>query len=96
MSEAMRNEFEKWANICGMDLDRAERNLRNDGIRLAKGEYLSMETRFAWSAFQASRESLMIELPPKWLPVCEKGEGANEMRDACIDAIELAGLKVKS
>lgn len=55
MSEVMRAEFEKWAGSCGMDLYRAERNMRtDDGVRLGKGAYICMETRFAWSAWEAA------------------------------------------
>lgn len=39
-------------------------------------------------------DSVVIELPAEWAPVCEADDGANEMRSHCIDAIESAGLRI--
>ncbi|PWK30899.1 hypothetical protein [Pseudomonas sp. OV226] len=74
--------------------------------RREQGMYDSFWVEIVWWAWQVSRESLVIELPPPY-PVPEEPEealddsymdayhAANGMRHACSKFIEAAGLKVK-
>lgn len=57
-------------------------------------EAMAMYAAAYW-AWNEALKSVVVELPPEWKPVSEKDEGANEMRNACIDAIESAGVRVK-
>lgn len=59
-------------------------------------QYEDPVTQVAWWAWKNSRESLVIELPPKWPLQTSADHAANEMREQCVSAIEYgAGLKVK-
>lgn len=97
--EKMREEFETWARSQCMQL-------KKDGVVTT---YAYERTDLAWQAWQASRESLVIELPAE-NPLgsgpgdCEGGLPSFEQHCAaecnfilrdCREAIESAGVKVK-
>ena len=100
--EKMREEFEAWsANhdyLGGVELDRA-----------ISGNYSDVDMQHAWESWQASRESLVIELPAedplgKGPGDCEGGLPSFEQHCAaecngvlsdCREAIHAAGVKTK-
>ena len=90
-TEKMREEFEAWAKHHYLLMDCV--------TDLQDGEYFDPEMQYAWEAWQASRESLVIELPKR----CDKmdgiavytEEGDFYHRHDVREAIEAAGLKVK-
>ena len=57
------------------------------------GLYKFKET--AWTAWEASRGRLVIELPEKWGDFSEIAYGRDEGIDACAIAIHEAGVKTK-
>lgn len=84
--EKMREDFEVWVKTQDWNIDL----LYRDG-------YVAWEAQFAFDAWQASRESLVIELPiPKEL--CgPDGSYMEYFEPEQIEiAIEAAGLKVSS
>lgn len=90
--EKMREEFEReWNKVSGRT---PERSIAMDG----QNSYENRVDDAAWWAWQASRESLVIELPSE----CGVNVGKswstafNSARLQCLKAIEAAGLKVKS
>lgn len=79
----MREEFEAWAK--GENKWYVDRN--------SFGDYIHGFVRDAWSAWQASRAAVVIELPDpeiKDRPTC-----VEVAMDCCKEAIEAAGLQVK-
>lgn len=91
MSDKMREEFE-----AAVLRDWPQAQLRRcDAVSSRAGQYVDERIQHAWWGWQASRAALVIELPPEWAPVSERDEGANEMREHCVSAIEAAGLKMK-
>lgn len=102
-SEKMREEFEAWARSEGLPLDPCPCAIEHIGL----GDYMDEITLAAWSGWKASRESLVIELPPvRPEPKCEGGSdgeaaswniwvGDKLAKAECREAIEAAGLKVK-
>lgn len=84
--EKMREEFEAWANAQEWTIDL----LFRDG-------YVAWETQFAFEAWQASSESLMIELPERDAHELSINAmfGYDLARKDAIRAIEATGLKVK-
>lgn len=58
-------------------------------------EYSDFTTDMCWTCWVESRAAIEVELPPEWAPVSERDDGANEMREHCVSAIESLGLKVK-
>lgn len=90
MTDKAREEFEAWLKQA----NRSCASARNDS-----GGYHHYGTQSCWEAWQASRAAIVIELP------AADGEfeyphggttyfdGA-EYRDACVKAIEAAGLKL--
>jgi hypothetical protein len=98
--EKMREEFEAWARGHEVYEDDGER-LPMD--RLSGCYYEHVQTQAAWEAWQASRKSLVIELPnrfaEKYQDYYDDVEGGcfNEARyiDDLTAAIEAAGLGVK-
>lgn len=85
-TEKMRESFEAWHQI------------EYHGATLARrrdGEYINLYVGMCWIGWKAYRAAIEVELPPEWSAVSEKDEGANEMREHCISAIESIGLKVK-
>lgn len=97
-NEKMRAEFEASPRFRGMDFTRSASH---------PNYYESPYANGAWDGWQASRETLVIDLPPPY-PVPDDPEeaiddshmdayhAANGMRHACSKFIEAAGLKVKS
>lgn len=94
-NEKMREEFEAWYldKFCGGQ-DRLFRCVNADQI------YYFAEVQSKWHAWQASRESLVIELPP--MPTAQRSDeeatfsaGGCDMRRKCADLVKAAGLKVK-
>ena len=96
--EKIRKEFEVWAERRGLDLYCSRKDLYED-----------TETLWAWSAWKASRESLVIELPaenPLGSGPGDHGDGrpsfeqhcaaeCNFILRDCRDAIRAAGVKTK-
>ncbi len=88
----LREEFEKWAAKNGYRMD-----LIPDG-----DIYSYSSTRCSWEAWQASRESIVVELPAKAnMDSCFDGinyansSGRNRAIDDCAAALRSAGLTVK-
>jgi hypothetical protein len=94
-----REEFEAWAITSAWLGIGEESQLHQD----AEGTgYNEIEVHTAWLAWQASRESLVIELPDT-TGLAERAESGNEysairleQQAKCRAAIEAAGVKVKS
>lgn len=106
MSDKMREEFEavlrEDCEASGMDAPdlRISPCVLDDGAPI----YINDMTQACWWAYrkgwQASRESLVIELPKIRRIVIGRREnecdsGFNDAIDLCTDAIVSAGLKVK-
>ncbi|MBV4553077.1 hypothetical protein HU742_018185 [Pseudomonas sp. SWRI102] len=100
MTDKMRDEFEAWVISKWPETDLGQFN---------DGEYCGFTLAHCWSAWQASREALVIELPAE-NPLgtgpgdCGDGRPSFEQHCAaecnfilrdCRKAIEAAGLKVK-
>jgi hypothetical protein len=86
MSDKMREEFEAWVK---REWPAQSLSQFNDG------EYQGFTVQHCWLAWQASRESLVIELPQGGYFAGYDNEHMMESRDVR-EAIEAAGLKVKS
>jgi hypothetical protein len=84
MSDKMREEFEAWVK---REWPAQSLSQFNDG------EYQGFTVQHCWLAWQASRESLVIELPD-YLDTEKLGLPAYDA-NAVDAAIEAAGLKVK-
>ncbi len=95
MSDLMREEFEAWAVSRGMDLYCSRKNI-----------YVEQETLWAWASWKASRECLVIELPPEPEYPDEPDDAIDDsymdeyhssvgMRHACINFIHAAGVQTK-
>lgn len=97
MSDKMREEFAGWylaevTESYGESVrTQAQKNL--DWVR-EDGSLADPMLRLASLAWQASRESLVIELPGAC--ECCHCQAEIDMNEACAQAIEAAGLKVKS
>lgn len=88
--EKMREEFEAWIKSRNATASLAICT-HEEGFRFSVGEYKNEIVHISWIAWQASRESLVIELPESYMDgICESME-ADDVRKA----IEAAGLKVK-
>lgn len=88
MPEKVREEFEAWCE--------SELNLRT--VRLTTGDYQSFGADMAWRAWQASRDTLVIDLPalnPEMFS-CNVVFGHEKARTEAERAITAAGLKVKA
>jgi hypothetical protein len=90
--EKMREEFEAWwkseMNIQMMDLHRLNFPMQKaDFIQ----PYACHDTQRSWLAWQASRESVVIELPPI---THMESEGSDVLMN-CAHAIHAAGVKTK-
>ena len=82
----MLEEFEAWASKdYGYSLTRYYTDLRYDDD----------DTEAAWDAWQASRETLVIELPEKWGEYTEAGFSACQAIDECMENIHAKGVKTK-
>ncbi|MQU08587.1 hypothetical protein [Pseudomonas helleri] len=98
MTDKMRDDFESSPQFRGMDFTRSSTH---------PDHYESPYANGAWDGWKASREYLVIELPPV-PPMPEELEDAFDeslmdgynaavrMRSACEKSIKAAGLKVKS
>lgn len=100
MTDKMREEFEAWAITC------AWLGLSDECMEFIDGGYVNGEVQAAWLGWQASRETLVIELPPEPTVPDEPEEAIDDsfmdgyyaaqgMRNACAQNIKAAGLKVK-
>ena len=99
MNDLMREEFEAKALSA-----KAKNGMICDFRRDSNDEYMSACERSAWWAWQASRESLVIELPPSIGVTPVGGDGIQEFIDcngeylhgyAVFHAINSAGVRVK-
>lgn len=79
----MRAEFEAWAGQYGYSLERDHET----------GGYYADGADLAWSAWQASRAALAVELPDS--RSLSASDDPWSVRDWCKDAIESAGVRVK-
>lgn len=87
MSDKSREEFEVFAA--------ANASLKQypfDKYPVDGDEYDAIPLQCAWSAWQASRAALVIELPPEDTNIDYHGYIS---RQDAVEAIEAAGLKVK-
>lgn len=83
-----REQFEGWL--------RAQPHVLNVGVE-PDGTYTLHEDRVAWAAWQASREAVEVELPPR-VDCCNVPFAAHSW-NACLEEsekrIRAAGIKVK-
>jgi len=93
--EQSRDAFEAWATRQAI-----EHNYEYMSYLLTRhpetGDYNTTWVDSAWMGWQASREALVIELPPIWeeSPNTALGQACAQIRTADIQAIKAAGLKV--
>lgn len=85
MNIKVQQEFEVWARSQCMQL-------KKDGCVTT---YAYERTDLAWQAWQASRESLVIELPESGMAAEFQYSTPVISRDAVFAAHKAAGLKVK-
>lgn len=101
MSDLMRNQFEEWQlqTYCGGS--ERLRKCKND-----ESYYYYTDVQLKWKAWQASRECLVIELPPEPEYPDEPDDAIDDsymdeyhssigMRHACINFIHATGVKTK-
>lgn len=93
MSEKMREQFEefhrKHLELSGMD----PQDIASEFDRKDDGEYVYIMAADGWIYWQASRNAMVVELPPE----DRKGETLGGEYYYCaevIEAIEAQGLKV--
>jgi len=91
MSDKMRNEFEAWA-IADAATQGVHISPKRNGDWYFEEETQYMNT--AWAAWQASRSAVVIELPSA--DEFDVPSFAHDAIVGCWNAIEAAGLKVKS
>lgn len=91
MSEKLRAEFEAAIKKNQLAGGFGPANLDRCGF---DDSYVLPEVAGAWWGWQASRETLVIELPGAC--ECCHDQSAVDMNEACAQAIEAAGLKVQS
>lgn len=83
--KSSREQFEEWFS-----------DEINEGMKVsASGGYENLITQAAWMAWQASRAAIEIEMPTLIWDMSEVGSQHYD-RDEVIDAIQSAGIKVKS
>lgn len=95
-----REEFEAWAASPAFGLSPGHFKKDEDG------EYINYPAHCYWLVWQASRQALVVALPSKisHLPHSQVGDGIvlpeaeqyDEAIDDCREAIEAAGVRVKS
>ncbi|AZC96810.1 hypothetical protein [Pseudomonas chlororaphis] len=103
MNDKMREQFEaafveEEVRLCG-------EGFRDSALHMIKQNLFNVH--MAWWAWQASRQVVVVELPP--VPVepeepefaiddshMDAYHAAVRMRDSCVKAIEAQGLKVKA
>lgn len=87
-----REEFEAWASSPAFGLSPG--HFKKD----EEGEYINYPAHCYWLVWQASRQALVVELPPvdkaEKPYACYEG-GWNDMRREAVEAIEAAGARVK-
>lgn len=87
-----KQSFQQWANTHYL--------LSELSWTIEEGEYSEPEMQYAWEAWQASRQSLVIELPKKYesdygAGIYQDDDGDLYLADKVVTAIEAAGIKVK-
>ena len=93
-NEKSREQFEAWQleKYCG-GADRLKKCSNADDV------YYYQEVQLKWTAWQASRAAIEVELPSEaqgWSPdECAEADGFNDCLDRCTSAIEKSGLRVK-
>lgn len=97
MSDLMREEFEVWQakETPGADLDHCGELIGSGPSRVS---YRNMYVAERWIGWQASRESLVIELPADAhlsRDGLDEHYQAGHMRDQIVEAIHAAGVKTK-
>ena len=97
MNDKMREEFESWV----------KQSYPNQSLdQFNNGEYQGFTLNHCWDAWNASRQAVVIELPPEPTVPDEPEEAIDDsfmdgyyaaqgMRNACVQNIKAAGLKVK-
>jgi hypothetical protein len=99
MTDKKREEFIAWSSTHSF-LGGCYLQTQSDGT------FIDVDLQYAWESWQASRESLVIELPPEPTVPDEPEEAIDDsfmdgyyaaqgMRNACAQIIKAAGLKVK-
>lgn len=91
--DKMRQDFEAWYRqnmMSGMDEAEQEKRLG----RHENGEYFDYWLRRAWQIWQASRATLVVELPSCFEAFGYSAEAARLAVEGCADAIAEAGVSV--
>lgn len=97
----MREQFEAAIVAMKMATGMPEDDAKSF-LEVGSNSYISVYTKAAWWAWQASREAVVVELPPK-ISAHNTTEGGfvrpeaqhyDEAIDDCRAAIEVQGLKV--
>lgn len=78
--EKSREQFEDYCRTVDLPLE------------IFNGNYNWNSTRLAWEGWQASRESLVVELPKKYLGEYTRNKTINECKDILISN----GVKIKN
>jgi hypothetical protein len=83
----MREEFEAW----GLE------NHFEVGHKSADGRYIGPATDIAWTAWQASRAAVVVELPKNELSMQghDRWRARQSAIDSCKTAIQSTGIRVK-
>ena len=79
--DKMREEFEAWAVSTKDQFGVPFFTLKNDS-----GKYVDHGTEISWQAWQASRQALVVELPPQWEDVCDKVMDSTMVKKSLNDA----------
>lgn len=87
--EKMREEFEAWISGLGYNTNMV------DGGECREDYYEFRMTNLAWHAWQASRATLVVELPETSL-TGSIGVAHKAVTRRCREAIEAAGVRVKA
>lgn len=97
MSDLLREEFEAWINGAwqGVYLGRNPEN-----SEMFSGQYRDSEVHARWIGWQASRESLVVDLPKPIESYGSQGHHASDPDEALIledvhTALTAAGVKYK-
>lgn len=96
--DKMREEFEAWIRARSADTPMGFYPMLLHRCSLDEDIYRISWVDSAWEGWQASRESLVIELPEKCVfaePLGKYASGYRQGMRAVVDKIEAAGLKVK-
>lgn len=85
-----RQQFEAWFSVN-------QNNHLDQLIRDKRGNYFYIVTRTAWEAWQASRESLEIELPnPPYYEPFTYEAGIDDGIEMCKKLLISNGVKIKN